>query len=157
MRASDNVNATGVIIIREKENAEEGGSDFCSMHIPAAGSDSSVVMVMKEGDCSGKDPRFIELNSFPSATTILLTKNKDGSKPDASFWVELKTTRTNAALGNNEITYLNTYAVGDFVDVAGSIGLMVIGKQGTIQRDQLGSIRVTTSAAPPTALDQGSL
>lgn len=153
MTASKNVNATGVVIIREKESAEEGGNDFCSMHIPEAGSDRSVVMVMKQGNCHGIDPRFIELNSFPSATTILLTSNTNGTKDNASFWVELKTTRTNAALGNNEVTYLNAYAVGDFPEL-NSIGLIVIGKHGTIARDKLGSVRVTTSAVPPTVLDQ---
>ena len=131
---------TGVIIIRESTES----NDFCSLHIPDAGSNQTVVLRMNQGDCKDKDPRFIELNSFPSATKILLTRNNNGTPDDASWWIELKTTRNNA-----EITYLNTYAVGDFIEQG--IGVMVIAKHGTIQRDELRSVRVITSAAPPRA------
>lgn len=145
MTGKKDTQATGVIIIRESTES----NDFCSLHIPDAGSNQTVVLRMNQGDCKGKDPRFIELNSFPSATKILLTRNDNGTPDDASWWIELKTTRNNAALDNEEITNLNTYDVGDFIEQG--IGVMVIAKHGTIQRDELRSVRVVTSAAPPRA------
>ena len=145
MKGKKETHATGVIIIRESTES----NDFCSLHIPDAGSNQTVVLRMNQGDCKDKDPRFIELNSFPSATKILLTRNNNGTPDDASWWIELKTTRNNAALDNGEITYLNTYAVGDFIEQG--IGVMVIAKHGTIQRVELRSVRVITSAAPPRA------
>ncbi|MDD2066645.1 hypothetical protein D3C76_481150 [compost metagenome] len=145
MTGKKDTQATGVIIIRESTES----NDFCSLHIPDAGSNQTVVLRMNQGDCKDKDPRFIELNSFPSATKILLTRNDNGTPDDASWWIELKTTRNNAALDNEEITYLNTYDVGSFIEQG--IGVMVIAKHGTIQRDELRSVRVVTSAAPPRA------
>lgn len=144
-----------VVIIRENRPPEGGGGDLCSMTMPGAGTGRTVLMIMQEGSCSGKKPRFIEINSFPSATTILLTSNKDGTKTDANFWIELKTTRVNAALDDDEVVLLGTYDKGDFIEHG--IGVMVVDKHGTLVRDQLGSIRVTTSAAPPVATERQPL
>lgn len=144
-----------VVIIRENRPPEGGGGDLCSMTMPGAGTDRTALMVMQEGNCSGRTPRFVEINSFPSATTILFTSNKDGTKTNAKFWIELKTTRRDAALNDDEVVLLGTYDKGDFIEHG--IGVMVVGKHGNIVRDQLGSIRVTTSAAAPGATERQPL
>lgn len=140
--------ANPVINIRDRvDSGGGGGGASCSMHMPGEGTGTTALMVMRTGDCAGLAPRFWEINSFASATTILLTQNKDGTKTNASFWIELKTTRQMAALSDEEVVALNAYAKNDFIEYG--IGVMVVDKHGTIARDQLGSIRVTTSAAAP--------
>lgn len=140
------VSATGMVILRDKDNA------ICSLPVPEPGQSKTYSFVNEPIPCKdwNDKARTVQLAEVPSASTILITNNRNcWDISDEAPWFELKTIKKQTSSTIIHIEYLTAFKKGQIIEPG--LQMVEFADSPDGNRDKISCVKITTSAAPPSS------